>query len=126
MKQGSEKRYPITLAGKFYKMTIGTTTTVTGNKAKWDEEAKGFRYVEGKELLSEVGRKPCPKCGKNPDDYGGHDPCIANLPGVNRACCGHGVHKGEIFFENGIKIRGWFDEIIKSDVLPRSRDEETE
>jgi hypothetical protein len=26
----------------------------------------------------------------------GHDPCIANLPGVIEACCGHGVCPGYI------------------------------
>jgi hypothetical protein len=33
------------------------------------------------------------------------DPCIAGLPGVKYACCGHGASEGYIFFENGIAIR---------------------
>jgi hypothetical protein len=39
----------------------------------------------------------------------GHDPCIANLPGVKNACCGHGIEPGYIQFENGITIRGDFE-----------------
>lgn len=31
----------------------------------------------------------------------GHDPCIANLPGVAYACCGHGAEPGYIHFYNG-------------------------
>lgn len=31
----------------------------------------------------------------------GHDPCIANLPGVLYACCGHGITNGYIKFEDG-------------------------
>ena len=31
----------------------------------------------------------CPHC-KQDKVEGEHDPCIANLPGVKFACCGHG------------------------------------
>lgn len=31
----------------------------------------------------------------------GHDPCIANLPGVLFACCGHGIDTGNIVFVDG-------------------------
>ena len=31
----------------------------------------------------------CVKCAKPPTELG-HDPCIADLPGVRYACCGHG------------------------------------
>jgi hypothetical protein len=103
------KKYTIILAGKFYKKTSNTSIQITGNDAVWDEEAQGFRYVKGGELLSVVGKKPCPKCGGDPNDYDGQDPCIAHLPGVKRACCGHGKRRGEILFSNGVKIRGKFD-----------------
>lgn len=50
----------------------------------------------------------CPACkqARGPD---GHDPCIANLPGVLFACCGHGGHghngdQGYIYFQNGVRI----------------------
>lgn len=35
----------------------------------------------------------------------GHDPCIANLPGVLFACCGHGNTDGYIKFEDGRCLR---------------------
>jgi hypothetical protein len=38
-----------------------------------------------------------------------HDPCIANLPGVVFACCGHGENLGYVVFENGVVIRGHFE-----------------
>jgi hypothetical protein len=51
--------------------------------------------------------EPCKHCGKMPSKEG-HDACIANLPGIKYACCGHGVEDGYLFFENGIIIRGKF------------------
>jgi hypothetical protein len=41
----------------------------------------------------------------------GHDPCIARLPGVKFACCGHGVRPGYVAFHGGRVLRGWFDHI---------------
>ena len=35
------------------------------------------------------GIDECPLCGKHPTKKG-HGPCLANLPGVDNACCGHG------------------------------------
>jgi hypothetical protein len=45
-------------------------------------------------------KKLCVLC-KEPRTSKGHDPCIANLPGVLYACCGHGIHNGNIKFEDG-------------------------
>ena len=55
----------------------------------------------------------------------GHDPCIANLPGVLFACCGHGNTPGYIKFEDGRCLR--FDTLeadldipsVKVDEIPR-------
>lgn len=54
------------------------------------------------------GRKGwvCPIC-KQARGKDGHDPCLATLPGVKYACCGHGGHgqnSGYIYFENGIRV----------------------
>lgn len=48
--------------------------------------------------------RPCPACGNKPTAEG-HDACLANLPGVKNACCGHGVELGYIQFEDGTVIR---------------------
>ena len=39
--------------------------------------------------------RECRYCGVAPDESG-HDPCIASLPGVVSACCGHGLDPAEI------------------------------
>lgn len=40
-----------------------------------------------------------------------HDACIANLPGVAYACCGHGVRQAYVSFVTGHVIRGQFDHV---------------
>jgi hypothetical protein len=65
--------------------------------------------------------RACAKCGlRRPTS--GHDPCIANLPGVIFACCGHGVEQGYILFENGINVRGFFKiETLEPDDLAAAK-----
>jgi hypothetical protein len=53
---------------------------------------------------------PCRACGAVEPTPEGHDPCIANLPGVDFACCGHGRQPGYVAFTNGTVIRGEFEE----------------
>jgi hypothetical protein len=38
----------------------------------------------------------------------GHALCIANLPGVKNACCGHGLeaNRAYIVFDDGNEVRG--------------------
>jgi len=70
-----------------------------------------WRYEDtGEERSSKKVDWPCPKCGLLPT-VDGEDPCIAKLPGVTAACCGHGVMKGYVAFDSGIVIRGEFDHI---------------
>jgi len=37
------------------------------------------------------------------------------LPGVKFACCGHGIHEGYIFFENGVHIAGTFEVLYEDE-----------
>ena len=54
-------------------------------------------------------RRKCPQCHKM-ETKEGHDPCIANLPGVEHACCGHGTSReAYVKFTDGKVIRGEFD-----------------
>jgi hypothetical protein len=46
----------------------------------------------------------CVACGQCRTQEG-HDPCIANLPGVLFACCGHGGNDAYIKFEDGRCLR---------------------
>lgn len=98
-------------------MGQGTEKTLIGGKpAHWDDTINKYRYDSDNSVIeTKPGDYPhpiphhdCPKCGLNPKDFNGHDPCIANLPGVVLACCGHGVKEGSIHFENGVVIKGNF------------------
>jgi hypothetical protein len=60
----------------------------------------------------------CPQCGEQPSPEG-HDPCIARLPGVKFACCGHGVRPGYVVFHGGRVLRGFFDHIRDATVRKR-------
>lgn len=54
--------------------------------------------------------RPCVKCGKTfqGSNTGDPDPCIGVLPGVDNACCGHGVPEmAYIRFTNGVTIKGF-------------------
>lgn len=93
----------------FKKTTFGnlvyyseTIITEDGKKLypAWSHAATGFKPIDVKSLH-------CPMCDVTPTKDG-HDPCIANLPGVNYACCGHGVSElAYISFEDGTVIRGY-------------------
>ena len=67
-----------------------------------------WEYEDGEVPIDE--ERPCVKCGEMPTEKG-HDPCIAGLPGVENACCGHGVQRGYVSFENGTTIRGRFTKV---------------
>ncbi|TRZ80523.1 hypothetical protein D4R86_04185 [bacterium] len=77
-----------------------TTSHRNGHKIIWNNTKRNWCYENG-----EVAKKdrPCPKCGRLPTKEG-HDHCIANLPGVKNACCGHGITDGYIQFKNGVTI----------------------
>jgi hypothetical protein len=48
-----------------------------------------------------MNSRPCPRCGKLPIG-GAYDACLGKLKGVKAACCGHGVEKGYISYNNGV------------------------
>jgi hypothetical protein len=71
------------------------------NKGRMTIRDSRGRYVSNKNLR-------CIRCKRKATEDG-HDSCLANLPGVKYACCGHGIEEGYISFENGITIRGTFE-----------------
>ena len=79
-----------------------------GHRMYYDEKSEMWKYEDDNTLVSECWKKrPCGECGKN-FTKNGHDPCIASLPGVTNACCGHGVlSESYICFNNGLVIRGF-------------------
>jgi hypothetical protein len=64
-----------------------------------------YRFMDTGGSICEEDR-PCPKCHQHRTAEG-HDPCIANLPDVQNACCGHGrVGDAYVMFttgENGLR-----------------------
>ncbi len=86
---------------KFYKESkMGIHSFKNGNKIKYDPELEDWFYLDG-ELADKI--RICPKCHKMPEN--GRDACLGELPGVESACCGHGVRPGYIKFENNLIIR---------------------
>ncbi len=62
-----------------------------GHPIYLDEASQLWRYEDGDAAVRDCWKtKDCGRCEK-PFTEAGHDPCIANLPGVRNACCGHGV-----------------------------------
>ena len=53
--------------------------------------------------LPEVQPELCGPCGRE-RVLGQPDPCLGLLPGVAAACCGHGLDRGYVLFENGIRV----------------------
>lgn len=55
-------------------------------------------------------KRPCVKCGKTFEgsNEGDADPCLGELPGVDNACCGHGIPAlAYIRFTNGLVVKGF-------------------
>jgi hypothetical protein len=67
-----------------------------------------WRFTETGKLADDIDKFDlvCPKCGKTARDTGGDDPCIANIPGVKAACCGHGVEEAYLVLDDDTRIEG--------------------
>ena len=78
-----------------------------GHPTYFDEATQLWKYEDGSGTLLDHGStKGCGRCGKS-RTANDHDPCIANLPNVMNACCGHG-NDGEAYvqFWDGSRIAG--------------------
>ena len=77
-----------------------------------EDSAAGPIYRDDGSLVDSQAPRPCFGC-KLQIQAGSHDPCIANLPGVRHACCGHGLERtplhnnlsGYVAFESGRAMR---------------------
>ena len=61
-------------------------------------------YTDTDEIVDPKHPRPCTRCGKLPDECG-RDACLGDLPGVQAACCGHGVEDPYILTTSGYEIR---------------------
>lgn len=66
------------------------------------------QLLTGWNILDNPESFPCNLCGAKEPTEEGHDPCIANLPGVEYACCGHGKGTGYVKFTDGRTMNGFF------------------
>lgn len=69
--------------------------------AKWQRDNGVNPWLYDDNEVSTNIRRPCPKCGYISEK---EDACLGHLPGVRNACCGHGLYKGSIEFDNGTII----------------------
>lgn len=72
------------------------------------DDGSEYYYDTMEPFDEEFPTRSCIRCGKFPT-VEGYDSCLGDLPGVDFACCGHGVEDGYISFKNGITIRGKFE-----------------
>ena len=73
----------------------GPVVYVHGHLVHYDESNMKYHYADNHEPVSDVdllgvNYRPCPRCGNKPT-VEGHDACMGKLPGVEAACCGHGI-----------------------------------
>lgn len=94
-----------TLATLAVLVSVFRPKRLRGHPIHWDGEC--FRYDDNGEPTATTWReRPCGKCGLYTPPNG-HDPCIANLPGVHNACCGHGeTREAYVVFTDGRRIAG--------------------
>ena len=78
-----------------------------GHKIWFDESSQLWRYEDDDLAVKDNWTaRPCNKCGES-FTKDGHDPCIANLPCVMNACCGHGDDSSAyVQFKSGESIHG--------------------
>lgn len=62
-------------------------------------------------------KRLCGACGVAcPLGEGEYDPCLGVLPGVDNACCGHGVRdESYVRFTTGVVLRGFTVEHVEKD-----------
>ena len=80
-----------------------------GHSIVWDNE-KWVYEDTGEPAGFDGVIRPCKKCGLifEGSNIGDPDPCLGDLPGVDNACCGHGVpDQAYIRFTNGVVIKGF-------------------
>jgi hypothetical protein len=89
-------------------MKQGVKSYMRGHPIYWD--GNNWRYQDTDNLLTDEDVRPCVKCGKVflGSFIGESDPCLGNLPGVDNACCGHGVREDSyIRFTTGVVVKGF-------------------
>jgi len=81
--------------------SMTATAKWRGHPIWYDEDTDTWRYEDnGSKVDDRIEKRPCALCGEHVTKKG-HDDCIADLPGVENACCGHGVdEEAYVVFED--------------------------
>ncbi len=91
-------------------------------------DGESWYWYDTKEFIGVSGKlrcnRPCKECGLS-QGSNGHDPCISNLPGVEYACCGHGLDDGypyikkyngnSVNFDTFKEMKAWLKENLDYD-----------
>ena len=59
--------------------------------------------VTTNEVFTTSQEVTCKDCARPPTSEG-HDPCLANLPNVRAACCGHGISGAYCAYADGVTL----------------------
>lgn len=83
-----------------------------GHPIVWDKKTEKWLYEDNMKPIYGHGgeNRPCVKCNKlfEGSNIGESDPCLQNLPGVDNACCGHGVkEESYVRFTSGVVLTGF-------------------
>jgi hypothetical protein len=84
-----------------------------GHPLVWINNKRVYKD-NGKEIPANGGEiRPCAKCGALfPLGEGEVDPCLGVLPGVDNACCGHGIRsEAYVRFTNGVVLKEFIIDI---------------
>ncbi len=86
---------------------MSATGKLRGRLTRWDNEGEEFRFVDTNESTVKTHKdRTCGYCNL-PNREDEHDACIANLPGVMNACCGHGdADSAYIMYDSKKIVRG--------------------
>ena len=69
---------------------LGVYSLDRGHKITPAGEGEDWVYEDTREPCEH--KRPCIRCGRPPTPEG-YDACLGTLPGIQYACCGHGVSK---------------------------------
>jgi len=64
---------------------------IRGNEIVMNWETGAWHYASDGALADHD--RPCPRCGLMPTPEG-YDACLGFIPGIDSACCGHGIDEG--------------------------------
>lgn len=84
---------------------MATRSYLRGHPLIW-VDGRWIYEDDGAEIPANGGEtRPCIKCGKL-FPLTESDPCLGVLPGVNNACCGHGIRSDSyVRFTNGTVLK---------------------